>query len=797
MPRITFEPLADSWLLSVALLIAIVATLVLLSRPRRADASSARSRRGRRAELFLRLCVAALLACFFTRPTIVTTEKEELPASILFLCDASESMSIRDGASGESRYEAMQKAFEDSADTFRALCERFDVRAYAFGSDAQELEIEDGRIAFPEEPIDQESKLGDALADSLRSSAGKRLLGAVVLSDGSQCAKDQDALSTQDAGLRMRDAERIVYAVPFGSSNVSAVTRDVAVLDLRANDHVFLGNELTVSGQVRLLGCANLDVPLTLELENAQGEMEVVAQTTLKPKSQDVSLSYQFVCAPKEAGEWKLCVSAATQEHELIETNNQLSAFVEALDRGVDALYIEGTRRYEQKFLLAALESASDVRVRYWRPSTRTLLAKSPGKTEAELVAQYAKSRKSIEKILSDKSKYAAYLLGDVDATAFQPNELKELLNAVEQGAGLIILAGERSLGPGGYASTPLAKAFPVQTSDTDRLPLESDLAQFDEATPDEQKIRADAEFRASPTILSGRDDFITRLNIDPKKNAELWANMPPVNTLYRLGKLKPNATAYLEATPVDENGKSLGNEPLRPFLVAQQYGLGRVAILASDSTWRWRMRGKETEHAKFWRQLILWAAKFDELLEGELAIELERSRFAVDELVDFRVVYRPKQGEDMSDLKVEADIIAPDGSQERVVLTEENGLWKGSGRKTSEPGDYLIQARLLSGSGETLQTAQARFLAYSRNIELERPEANPQELEALAATALGKTVAPNDFQTLLEELLQQSDTIADYRDVKKRLTDTWTFFALFVALMTIDWILRKRIGMV
>ena len=54
-------------------------------------------------------------------------------------------------------------------------------------------------------------------------------------------------------------------------------------------------------------------------------------------------------------------------------------------------------------------------------------------------------------------------------------------------------------------------------------------------------------------------------------------------------------------------------------------------------------MRGNEEEHAKFWRQLILWVAKFDELLEGELAIKLDRSRFATDEPVEFSAQYRPE----------------------------------------------------------------------------------------------------------------------------------------------------------
>ncbi len=796
MPRLSFQPLGDSWTLVLVLLAATIACSVYLSLQR--SARAAKFDWKRKFELGLRLALIALLAALFARPSLVVTEKEELPASIAILVDDSESMSIRDEADEASRYEALQKLFTDASTPFAALCEKFDVHAYAFSDVLTELDIADGAIAFPQDAQGRETKLGDALTETLRTTAGKRLLCAIVLSDGSQRVKSaEDAISTQDAALRLRDAELPVYATAFGSDNVAAVTRDVAVSDLRANDQVFLGNELTVSGQVRLLGCAGIEVPLTLSLETPEGEMQIVAETTLKTESNDATLPYQFTCAPSAPGQWKLDVAAPTLEHELLDANNQLSAFVEAIDRGIDVLYVEGTRRYEQNFLRLALDASSDVRVRYWRPSTASLIAKSPNKTEAEMIAQYAASRKSLEKTFFSEGKFATYILGDVDVTAFQPNELKALLKMVEEGAGLVVLVGERSLGAGGYADSPLAKAFPVQTSDADRIELNTDLSSIDSQLPLEERLRVASEYRVELAGGATKNDFVTRLSLDPKKNAELWASMPALNSLYRLGKLKPNAQTLLTARPVDKQGKIVEKSKPAPLLVAHQYGLGRVVVLATDSTWRWRMRGKETEHSKFWRQLVLWSAKFDDLLEGELAAELERTRFDVDEDVDLRVVYRPKPGEDLSGAKVAASIVAPDGTREELQLVEENGLWRGQGHKTRVPGDYLVEARLLSASGDVQQTAQARFLVYERNLELERPQADPAALASIAEIAQGRYVERDEFPALLEELLQRRDTIADYREVDRSLCSTWTFFALFVALMTLDWILRKRWGMV
>lgn len=792
MPRVSFQPLGDSWALVLVLLAALAAGLFLFAAN---DKGVSRARR--RFELGLRMASVLLFAILFTRPALVTTVKEELPASVAFLCDVSESMAIRDGENSESRYETMRRTLDAASDKLRALCEKFDVYAVGFGQGSDPIPVEDGKFMLPDAPTGSETRLGDALAETLRSTAGKRLLGVVTLSDGAQRAKDADAAAPQDVALRLHDAERPVYAVPFGSDDVAAAIRDVAVEDLRANDHVFLGNELTVSGQVRVVGCANASIPLALTLETSPGKMETVAQTVLEPKSNNETLSYQFVCRPETAGEWKLSVAAQVQENELTEANNELGAFVEALDRGTDVLYIEGTRRYEQNFIRAALETAPDVRLRYWRPSTASMVAKLPNKTEAEMLAEYTKSRKSAETAFFGEGKFAAYVLGDVDATAFQPNELKELAKRVEEGAGLVVLAGERSLGLGGYAKSPLAELLPVQTLESERLPLESDLAELDADAAPDQRARFDGAFSAEPSQGEGKDDFIIRMSLDAKKNAAIWSDMPALTDLYRLGRVKPNATVLLTSRPVDASGKPDAKAAPAPLLVTQRYGAGRVAVLATDSTWRWRMRGKEAEHAKFWRQLLLWTAKFDELLEGELAVKLDRARYDADEQVSFHAVYRPKPNEDTSGMTAAAEIVAPDGTRERVELTDEQGIWHGLARKTSAPGDYLVEARLLSSTGETLQTARARFLVADGNLELERPEANPATLTNLAATTGGKTVPPEEFQSLLDELLQKRDTVVDYREVKKTLYDTWLIFALFVAIMTLDWILRKRWGLV
>ncbi len=791
MIPISFNPLGGSWTL-VAVLLAVITGAVLAFPPRFRGTSVFR----KRAETAVRLLAIPIFAVLFTRPSWVAVVVEELPATVEILCDLSESMSVEDGdSSGKSRYDAMRDAFADAQDSLKALSERCDVHVVGFGETIEELPVADGVVTFPAAPTGRETRLGDALAEALKATAGKRLLSVALLSDGAQRTWDEDAESPQEVALRYRDAERPITVAPFGSKDGSASVRDVAIDDLRANDRVFLGNELVVSGRLRALGFANKELPVQLELETEPGKTTVVGTATVVPKSDDATIPWQFTCKPATEGEWKLRVSTPIQPRELLETNNELSAFVKAIDGGVKALYIEGARRYEQNFLRAALDSSSDVSVRYWRPPVSSLVSKFPGKTEAELVSTLTGARKSLVEPFFAPDKYATYILGDVDASAFQKDELAALVERVEEGAGLVILAGERSLGLGGYADTPLAAAVPIEIKGVGRVPLDVDLTEFESSESRANRARLLGDYHAEPATdaLESRDAFAISLSVDQKKNVELWRSLPPLSDVYRLGRVKRNATTLLVARAASGGADA----PSYPLLTTQRYGLGRVAVVATDSTWRWRMRGKETEHAKFWRQLILWSARTDELLEGELAIETDSSRLVPGESAVFSVVYRPKEGENVEQVRAEASIVAPDGSRTPVALTREQGVWRGVGPGTDALGDYQIEASLISESGETLQTARSRFLVDEKNLERERPGAALDDLERLAVATQGRTIAPGEFKDYLDELRRESRSIVDTREEKFSFYDSRFVFLAFVALMIADWLLRRRWGMV
>ncbi len=739
----------------------------------------------------LRIFTFMMVGFLLLRPSAVFTVVRPLPASLVFLFDQSASMSITDEEGQKSRFDCIKSIIADNSDLMESLSRDFDLRFFLFDKETCSLEYESGQLKWPEKPIGTESELGKALQTILPETSGKRVPAVLLFSDGSIRSSELRPVLPQEIASRFRDTGVPVNSIKLGKQELSSSLFDLSVKEMHSNDRVFKGNDLNVTGRLRTMGAAGREIPVEFRFEGQDGTLIKVGEQIIKPTSnEEAFFPFHFVYSPKEVGEWKLNVSTPIVTGELVTTNNELGAFVRVLDNGLHLLYLEGTRRFEQKYLRLALDSAAEIEVDY-RRTNPTMDIRNKGVTEAERVAQNTAIRKSLTQDCFESGRYAAYILGDIDSTAFKTEEMTALAKSVSKGAGLIVLAGERSLSTGGYADSPLADLFPVELTRSDRVPLNLTLDAFDQGLTPGRRVRRIGSYQIELTDL-GRTFYPIRLTADLQENIKRWSQLPKLDSIYRVGTPKSAARIIAKAISSDSNETEL------PFIITQNYGSGRVTVVASDATRKWWTGGFDTEFRKFWRQLVLWSAHLDELPEGELILELDRVRFAGDEPVDFRVRYRPKTGEDTAALNTEVIVVDPEGHEQAVTLVDEEGVLAGSFRKTSKPGDYRIRASVRRKSdGQELQSTQSRFLVYVPNPELDDPAASPAILENISSISGGKAILPGELRALLEELREKRETLTESHEVKISLYDTWPVFLLLVSFLSLEWFWRKKKGLV
>jgi hypothetical protein len=748
--RLSFYPVGDSYLLVAVVAIALVGLLAI------GPARHRLSRRRRAALFALRLGSVLMVLLAMLRPTLVTTEVNKQAATLIVLADTSRSMSVPDAVGGrKTRYEAMRGSLDDARDGFRRIAKNFEVKVFAFDLQARPLDLADGEIPLPEQPDGRQTAIGSVLEDVLQQAAGKRLLGVILLSDGAQRAYAPRDAAPQTAAAEMKRLGCPLYTVPLGQDRGLGQAKDVAVKELLVDDNVFVKNQLAIGGQIRVDGFVNREIPVRVLFETSPGKMEVVAQQVLKPTADGQLLSVDLGYVPEVPGQYKLTLEVPDEPGELVTTNNRLSTFVNVLAGGLNVLYLEGfPPRVDTRFLRRALDASADISVDY--------LTLAPGARPADLAERFK------------PGKYAVYVIGDVDSTAFKPEELKDLAEAVSRGAGLVMLGGFHTFGAGGYAGTPLADVLPIRMSRFERQKP---------GDPDRPDLHLPGPLRMRPSRF-GMSHFALMLSGDRQKNLELWDRLPPLDGANRFGELKPGAVPLA----VDDRDD--------PLLVSQSFGGGRVMAFAGDSTWRWWLGDFEQAHKRFWRQMILWLARKDDVVEGNVWVRLAKRRIAPGTPLEFTVGAQSPTGDPVGGVKYEAEVTLPDGGARPIRLTRRGETWTGVVDETRGAGDYAVSVKA-SKDEQLLGAARARFLVFEEDLELDNASADVTGLESLAAMTGGESIAAEQLPELLQKLLENTATLEDRVETKRTYWDRWPFFLLLVGLLGAEWYLRKRWGLV
>ena len=751
--RLTVSPVMGWWMVGV---VAAILLGLLFVGPNRDKAT-----RGQRATLLvLRLLVILLLLFAMLRPTLVYTKITKQAATLLVLVDQTRSMLVTDMVAHQSRWTAAKAALTGALPAMDELADDLEIKVYAFDTEPHTIDYSPGKLELPDEPTGVQTALGASLDQVLKSQAGKRLAGVVLLSDGAQRAYAPHDLAPQAPARRMADLGYRLYAVPFGQGRGPGQTRDIALEELLSPQTVFVKNALTVTATARFDGLENQQVQMQLLAEKSPGQMEVVASRQISARQDGERVTVELEYTPETPGEIKITARIEPQKGELVTTNNEISTFVTVLKGGLSVLYLFDGFANEQKWLRWSLGQSLDIHV-----DPRGFRADKPETRPPDLAE------------LLEPGKVDVYILGDLDATAFKPQELDQLAQTVERGAGLIMLGGLHSFGPGGYGDTALAGVLPIEIGRLERQNLGERIRE-DLHLPGPLRMRPAAN-SAAPSL--------TRL-APGEQNAAAWSNLPALDGANRFSGVKVTGSVVAES----QQGQ--------PLLVAGEYGLGRVLAFAGDSTWHWWMTGHEAEHKRFWRQAVLWLARKDESTEGNVWIKLDRRRYSPGERIEFTAGANDAQGDPLTDAKFEAEVVWPDGKRSPVRLRRElhDSIPNMAGTvvETGPPGDYTLVVTA-THPGETLGSARARFLVFEQDLELNNPAADVGALESLAAMTSGKRVDPEKLSGLLAEIKAGTKDLEVETQSKKELWDKWPFFITFIVLLIVEWYLRKRWGLV
>src|SRR6266849_2663157 len=98
------------------------------------------------------------------------------------------------------------------------------------------------------------------------------------------------------------------------------------------------------------------------------------------------------------------------------------------------------------------------------------------------------------------------------------------------------------------------------------------------------------------------------------------------------------------------------------PLLVTQNYGRGRAAVFGTSGSWRWQMLQPlaDKTHEMFWQQLLRWLVSET---PGQVSASTPRPVLSDENLARLRAEVRDKNYQLMSNARVEARIVGPQGT--------------------------------------------------------------------------------------------------------------------------------------
>ena len=229
------------------------------------------------------------------------------------------------------------------------------------------------------------------------------------------------------------------------------------------------------------------------------------------------------------------------------------------------------------------------------------------------------------------------------------------------------------------------------------------------------------------------------------------------------------------------------------PAIAVQRYGQGRSMIFAGEASWRWKMMLPSTDrtHEFFWRQAARWLASAS---PDPVTVTVPDTPEPGDS-ISIEVDARDSTFTPVADATVEATLSAPGGDARGIKLRRVDAT---SGRFTAavrldQPGLYRIRAAARRGS-TTLGAADRWMYVGGADREFADPRLNEGFLRRVARASGGRYVRAAEASRVASWLQATAPQNAapERRDLWH---EPWAF-ALVVALVSGEWILRRRWGL-
>lgn len=527
-----------------------------------------------------------------------------------------------------------------------------------------------------------------------------------------------------------------IFTVGIGDT---ARLRDAAVASLSSEETAYQGKPAHL--KVRIKAQSMKGQMARLELRGADDEL--LTQQTVKLPPDDLESEAVLAFTPAKAGNLPLSVRLITSTEEGNRENNKRSLMMEVRQSRLRVLVVSGLPGFEAMFFERSASAFPDI----------------------ELTA-----------------------ISFVKKSGIQAQSSIDLSRAAANADVLVLF------------NFPLPDGSVSSQEEMRRVCRDHPLPTWVWLTPNPpldrlQQLCGDLPFQLEGMRPSGQAEatpvsFYAQLDPDAEVSEEgLWKDLPPVTSPPFAAKLESRAEELLALKDPD-TGQDRG-----PGLISWESASRRFAATFGWGYWRWGffsagMGGSEELYANGLSRVLRSLAASPQ--RRPLRLATERRQFSSGEAVPFSGRVLAGDGSYISSARVEVNLQGPEGASKIILEPDPYGQYSGS-FQPGGVGTYSYRG-LATFEGDTVGTDSGSFLVEAYNIEKATLSQNRPLLKAISK-ASGGTYIPADSLGLLSDLIQASPRQVTV-SWSRRFFLNWDLFGVLIGLLSLEWFIRKRRGM-
>jgi hypothetical protein len=675
-----------------------------------------------------------------------------------------------------------------------ALAEDYNLRIYRYDRDIKQITDPEGDETEEVSAGHSQTDLTHALEHVLDNTSPESLAGVLLLSDG----RHNGSALPEDSLRQLAVRNTPLSSVPIGGE-LGPV--DISILDLRAPESIYLDDRVVVTAMAKLDGFLGE----TVEAELLSGG-EVVDTVSIKVTDVSYRSEIRFIDQPEEKGILDYEVRLQPDEREIFRSNNSWEFKVAVTDDRTNVLLVDGFPRWEFRYLRNLFYGRDkSVHLQYVLLDPDEIYrARSQGDTAASATRPFGEAEATLlPQTKEEWQLFDVIILGDIAPESLSDRDWKAIEEAVtKRGAMLVCIAGQRYM-PNAHSSEVLQNLLPITYTPGNAANFES----------------AESAYRIALTA-SGRDHSVTSQSTSRALNNERWQSFPAMRWRYSAGEVKATAEVLAYAQPVGSRTlnsvvnpdgspgsveaaiQQLANqetlEKEHALITTSSAGLGKVLMLNFDRTWRFRYGVGDTYHHRFWGQVTRWGAG-PNLRSGtdQVRIGTDRLSYTPNDAIEVTTKFLDSERRPVTDAELNVEVWK-DGErlrQQRLSYrTDSSGLYETSLTGLREEGEYELR---ISGKelGDTKVSTELLVVTTRNPIELAELTADRDFLNRAAEITGGTVAEINELPSLLSSFGAPKEILTERRNVT--LWDTWPILLSFLGLITAEWIIRRRSGLV